>query len=155
MKKFILLILLTLFITGCGPKKEEFVPGTIDDETDIKEISDIFTIAIDEEGIKRTRLDLTITNNGDKDYYLEDWYRLEKKEDGKWYKLKTKHSFGSFLMSELYSVGESKIFSDFGGWEPIYGELPNGEYRIIRGFYEPEKEDVKYYAAGEFSIKEI
>lgn len=33
------------------------------------------------------------------------------------------------------------------------GELPDGEYRIVRRFYEPEKEDIKYYTVAEFSIE--
>ncbi len=152
MKKIILLILLTLLITGCSLKKEKFVPGTLDCETDIKEISDIFTLTIHAEGLTKTKMNLTITNDDDKEYYLEDWFRIEKKHNGKWYKLKMDNSLGSFLMQELYSPGESKTFNDFG-WEPIYGELPDGEYRIIMRFYEPDKEDIKYYATAKFGIK--
>ena len=33
------------------------------------------------------------------------------------------------------------------------GELSDGEYRIVRRFYEPEKEDIKYYSVAEFSIE--
>ena len=88
MKKIILLILLTLTITGCSLKKEKFVPGTLDGETNIKEISDIFTLTIDEKSVTAKGLSLTLTNNSDITYYLGNDFKIEKKQDDKWYKLK-------------------------------------------------------------------
>lgn len=151
MKKIILLILLTLAITGCGSKKEKFVPGTLDGETDIKEISDIFTLNIDEESVTPNGLSLTLTNNGDITYYLYGGFKIEKKQDDKWYNLKMERSMGVTLNLKPVDPGESNTFNF--EWQIWYGELPNGEYRIIMDFYEYEKEDVPYYSAAEFSIE--
>ena len=152
MKKIILLILLTLTITGCGPKKEEFVPGTLDGETDIKEISDIFTLTIDEESITSESLESTITNNSDITYYLYGDYRIEKKQDDKWYKLKMERPMGVMANLQPVDPGEAQPFH--AKWRTWYGELPSGKYRIIIDFYEYEKSDIRYYTAAEFSIKE-
>ncbi len=151
MKKVILLILLTLAITGCGSKKEKFVPGTLDGETEITEISDIFTLNIDEESVTPNGLSLTLTNNGDITYYLYGGFKIEKKQDDKWYNLKMERSMGVTLNLKPVDPGESNTFNL--EWQIWYGELPNGEYRIIMDFYEYEKEDVPYYSAAEFSIE--
>ena len=151
MKKCFWIVILALFITGCSLKKEKFVPGTLDGETNIKEISDIFTLTIDEESITGESLESTLTNNSDITYYLYGDFRIEKKQDDKWYKLKMERSMAVTMDLKPVDSGETKPFH--AKWLPWYGKLPSGEYRIIVGFYEYEKEDIKYFTAAEFTIE--
>ncbi len=149
MKKIILLILLTLTITGCSLKKEKFVPGTLDGETNIKEISDIFTLTIDEKSVTAKGLSLTLTNNSDITYYLGNDFKIEKKQDDKWYKLKMDGEMMIALSLKSIDPRDALLFNI--EWWPWYGELPKGEYRIVMDFYELEK--ARYYTAAEFSIE--
>ena len=149
MKKCFWIVILALFITGCSLKKEKFVPGTLDGETNIKEISDIITLTIDEESVTAKGLSFTLTNNSDITYHLGNAFKIEKKQDDKWYKLKMDGEMMIALSLRSVDPGDAVPFNI--EWWPWYGELPKGEYRIVMDFYELEK--ARYYTAAEFSIE--
>lgn len=93
------------------------------------------------------------TSNRDNIYGL--YYRIEQKQNDEWVQLQYKPqedgaNVGFNLIGyQVDSVTHEKEFSI--NWERFYGELPKGEYRIVKDTSEPG-EGTEHYITAEFII---
>ena len=77
---------------------------------------------------------IIVKNNTDKQYSYDEWYQIDKKEDGKWKALEivNENHITNLLahILEKNSQNEEKI-----NWSMLYGKLENGEYRLRKEFH--------------------
>lgn len=114
-----------LLLAGCSSgnkslgKSEEVITDT-----------EILSIKITD--VSSTEIALEITNKSKCEVGYEEYYTIEFSENGEWHKLKPKYE-ASFI--EIAYVLEKESTSTWGdSISRIYGELPEGEYRIIKYF---------------------
>lgn len=81
--------------------------------------------------ISLTGATITIKDTNESKYLYEEWYVIEKEIDGKMYSIPTKVKDYGFN-SKGYTVDENNEVKFVIDWEWLYGELPQGSYRIIK-----------------------
>ncbi len=81
--------------------------------------------------ISLTGATITIKDTNESKYLYEEWYVIEKEIDGKMYSIPTKVKDYGFN-SKVYTVDENNEVKFVIDWEWLYGELPQGSYRIIK-----------------------
>ena len=96
--------------------------------------------------VKNTGATVSITDKNDVPYTYGEWYRIDKKENGRWRELEPIQEID---FSDIgWEVGEDgKIEKEFN-WSNLYGELESGNYRLIKRVYD----NGYYYLDAEFSI---
>ncbi|MGM9876955.1 MAG: immunoglobulin-like domain-containing protein [Bacilli bacterium] len=152
MKKKIFTILLcgimVLGITGCRSLKNEFEVGN---RSDVKISQGDVSMSIKEGTLKNTGATLILTNNSDKEFQYGNPYKIEIKQNGKWYKINVEINFTLPAFS-LKSKESKEIELN---WENGYGKLASGTYRIIKEInYEKEEGNFETFnVAVEFTIK--
>ncbi len=92
-----------------------------------KGVSDI-TMTVKEGTLTRTSATVIIKDN-DKEHGYGENYSIEKKENGEWKTVKPIGQSSFLLISMGTLTGELKFDLD---WSERYGELENGEYRIVK-----------------------
>lgn len=107
---------------------------------------DNIIINIKEGTLTKTSATVIITNNNEKSYSYDEWYRIEKEENEEWEKIEEKDSY---VFTEMVYIMEknSKIELKID-WSNVYGELEKGKYRLIRRINDHE---YKYFWV-EFNI---
>ena len=81
--------------------------------------------------ISLTGATITIKDTNEDKYTYEEWYVLQKVIDGKTYSIPTKVKDYGF--NDIgYEVNENNEVKFVIDWEWLYGELPQGSYRIIK-----------------------
>ena len=142
MKKTIITILLCgvlmLGLTGCGKTKGEFEIGNKSD----------ITMSIKDGTLTNEGTTLVLKNDSDKLLRYSEEYRIQVKKDENWYNINVELEFNVPLW-ELETNSEKEIELN---WEYSYGNLPSGEYRIIKQVYFENEEDQKFYISAEFNI---
>lgn len=154
MKKTILTILLCgiliIFLTGCS-KSEELEKPYIGEESTTEIATDReIELSIKEGTLTDAGATIVFTNNSDKDYIYGVPFSVEAKKDGKWHVIHADMSFN--LPAFTIKAGETKEMEIT--WEPGYGKLENGTYRIIKHInYEYKKDKYESFdIAVEFNI---
>ena len=96
--------------------------------------------------VTNTGATVSITDKNDVPYTYGEWYRIDKKENGRWRELEPIQEID---FSDIgWEVGEDgKIEKEFN-WSNLYGELESGNYRLIKRVYD----NGYYYLDAEFSI---
>ena len=117
----LLFVLLALTTQSYFEEIEETVYATTEVENVSTTISDI----------SLTGATITIKDTNESKYTYEEWYVLEKEENGKWYNIPTKVKEYGFN-SIGYEVDENNEVKFVIDWKWLYGELPQGSYRIIK-----------------------
>ena len=117
----LLFVLLALTTQSYFEEIEETVYATTEVENVSTTISDI----------SLTGATITIKDTNESKYTYEEWYVLEKEIDGKMYSIPTKVKDYGFN-SKGYSVDENNEVKFVIDWKWLYGELPQGSYRIIK-----------------------
>ncbi len=140
MKKLLvlLLVLISICLTGCQKEKEKISTIKITENNDI-------TLAIKDGTLTSTGATLILNNNSDKTYTYSNDYGIEFKQNDNWYELKGELIVEvPILTINAHESKEIKI-----GWENSYGKLKKGTYRLIKsvGF-----NDKNFYIAEEFEI---
>lgn len=95
--------------------------------------------------------DIEISNQSGKELQTWEGYDIQKWENGEWHKLALLTD--GLWEDILYRIpaGETTIFPT--NWKTLYGDLPNGKYRIIKEIYETvEDETHTHYLAVEFEL---
>ncbi|MGO1469882.1 MAG: immunoglobulin-like domain-containing protein [Tissierella sp.] len=130
--------------------EEELKPTEYEKVNNVKDV-----IMTTKEGtVDQKGLTLIFDNKSDTDYIYSNDFVIEKKRNGKWYKLPVKID-GDFGFKDIgYGLdsGLSREFKLEWGW--LYGELKEGEYRLIKSITDlrgPEDFD-SYYLAAEFNV---
>lgn len=119
-------------------------------------VTDDFTISTEE--AYPTGIKMKISNNSSKTLYWDSWFTLEKKENDNWYEVKLLELEGSDIdrtwTSYLAYLNKDETRTIECKWDNGYGELSNGNYRIVKEFFFDERnQDEKIYIACEFSIE--
>ena len=96
--------------------------------------------------VTNTGATVSITDKNDVPYTYGEWYRIDKKENGRWRELEPIQEIDFADIG--WEVGEDgKIEKEFN-WSNLYGELESGNYRLIKRVYD----NGYYYLDAEFSI---
>ena len=101
------------------------------DSVSTLKIAKIENVSIDIYDISPTGATIIIRDINKKPYSYGQWYKIEKKMDGKWAEVKT--LIDNYGFNEMAYIpndnGEVKFVMD---WTKLYGELPLGSYRILK-----------------------
>lgn len=133
MKKFAALILVLIFIlSGCSENK------SLGESDEVITDTEILRIKITD--ISNSQIALEIINESKCEAVYEEFYTLEFEKDGVWHRLKPKNENYAFI--EVAYVLEKESTCTWGHrFEKIYGELPEGKYRLIKNFTVFESEN--------------
>ncbi len=113
----------------------------------ISEDSTGIIMTIKEGTLTKTSATVLIKDNNKKHCYGED-YSVEKRENGKWKSVETK---GNYIVKwPAYYPGKTGKLDFNIDWSERYGELENGEYRIVKTVSTSDGE-IELYA--EFTIE--
>ncbi len=94
-------------------------------------ISEVENVSVTISDISLSGATITIKDTNEDKYTYGEWYVIEKEENGKWYNLPTKVKEYGF--NDIgYEVDENNEVKFVIDWEWLYGELPQGSYRIIK-----------------------
>ena len=89
------------------------------------------TMEIKEETLTKTGATIVLQVNDGTEYSYGRWFRIDKKENGKWRGLEPideNYVFDAIgLILKPYGETEEKI-----DWSQLYGELEKGEYRLVK-----------------------
>lgn len=125
---------------------------SLNDKCSVK-INDLdgVSMIIKDNTLTRKGATVIITDTSDRENIYGESYRIDKKDNGKWIELEPiieNHAFTSIG----YSVDENNKLELDIDWEWLYGELKNGEYRIVKDTSEAG-EGTSHYITVEFVIE--
>ncbi len=135
------IIVICLMVLACGGEK---LKVTIKDKAELNEVPRV-KMTIKKGTLKRTEALVIITDHSDyqgglKNIYDHD-YRIDKKVDNDWKELDIiLEEYASDLMA--LTVFNDKLSMKIN-WEALYGELEDGEYRIVKGVNTPSGDNKK------------
>lgn len=92
---------------------------------------EIETVSINISDISLTGATITIKDTNKNPYTYGEWYKIEKQINDKWYEVKTTTDDYWFNAME-YLVDKNNEVKFVIDWEWLYGELPLGNYRILK-----------------------
>ena len=143
------LLLFILPIWGCGdkaPAENESPHGEVNQVPGVE-------MTVKEGSERRTGLSLRMENTTEIAYITGSFYALERKEDGKWNEvLKTPSDTARGWTLVAYPIAPKGSREETIDWVWLYGELPPGEYRVIKEISEDKPESETFYLAAEFTI---
>ena len=143
--KIIIVLVVILLIIGLLVKTKN---NSKDNILDFKEPSNI-TMSIKDNSLTESQATVIITDNTGNDNTYSISFRLDKKVNNKWEKLKIINSDYGF--NEIrYKVDENNKLELVQNWEHIYGKLDKGDYRLVKSILNSNK---KVYFSTEFTIK--
>lgn len=143
--KIIIVLVVILLIIGLLVKTKN---NSKDNILDFKEPSNI-TMSIKDNSLTESQATVIITDNTGNDNTYSISFRLDKKVNNKWEKLKVINSDYGF--NEIgYKVDENNKLELVQNWEHIYGKLDKGDYRLVKSILNSNK---KVYFSTEFTIK--
>ena len=95
-----------------------------------------------------------IENNSDMTIHWGSEYNIEKKENDEWYTLEPVTDSYAWTMEQRGIADGESIQKEKYHWDWLYGDLPAGDYRIIKTFslYNNDKLEKYINLAAEFSI---
>lgn len=95
---------------------------------------------------------IEITNRSGSEITTGEWYSIQRYEDGEWHRLDELIDVVWTAIEYCIPDGETTEFPT--NWKTRYGELPIGEYRIVKEAYLHLEERIEtYYLATEFALK--
>ncbi len=143
--KIIIVLVVILLIIGMLVKTKN---NSKDNILDFKDPSNI-TMSIKDNSLTESQATVIITDNTGNDNTYSISFRLDKKVNNKWKKLKVINSDYGF--NEIgYKVDENNKLELVQYWEHIYGKLDKGDYRLVKSILNSNK---KVYFSTEFTIK--
>lgn len=149
MKKMIwmlfICILITLDITGCENSKNEFDVGN---QSNIQITEKGVSLSIKNGTLTDKGATLILKNDSNKVLRYDEVYRIEIKQNKKWYEINTE----LFFDEPLWGVKQNSKEEFDLKWEYSYGKLAKGEYRIIKEVYFEDEIEQKFYVSAEFQI---
>ncbi|MBQ7031546.1 MAG: hypothetical protein IJN13_04160 [Bacilli bacterium] len=121
----LLIITISFLLVGCSSVLEN-------NKIDSEEMLENVTMVIKDGTLTKTGATIIINDlNGDDNTYGES-YRIDKKVNGKWQKLDVviEGEYGFHAIG--YTVNENNTLEMNIDWNWLYGELPSGEYRLVK-----------------------
>ena len=130
-KLYYMLTIIVIFLTvlACGGEK---LKVTIKNTAELNEVKGI-NMTIKKGTLKRTGAIIIITDYTDSSDLNSygSYYRIDKKVNGNWEKLDTVSDTGVVSDLLFYYVKNNKLTMKIN-WKFVYGELEDGEYRIVK-----------------------
>lgn len=135
---FVLILILAIFISikYVGYKK---IKDSIKNSTIEMKVSNVTSVSAD----------VSITNNGSKDYITGEKFRIMKKGLFGWCNIKTKSNEISWDDVGIV-IGSARLSIN---WDQIYGKLTPGSYLLVKEVLEPLKSDSKIEIYAEFEVE--
>lgn len=93
---------------------------------------------------------IIIIDNNEKPYVYSKWFRIDKKQNGKWNTLNDINDGYSFT-AEGYSLDNTGKLETTVNWSNLYGTLDVGDYRIVKNVYDSNGKEL--YCSCDFTIK--
>lgn len=110
-------------------------------------------ITSEEESISPTGMKLNIKNCSDENVILLYSYSLQIKVNGEWHDIKIKNN--EVFPTDCCELKKDQSIQVIENWVQNYGELPAGEYRILKYAYIDSVEGRQdEYATCQFKIKQ-
>ena len=116
-----------------------------EDENIVKN-SELVNLEITDYRLEENKITLTITDNNEVPYSLNDRYKIEKLNNEEWEEVERINPEKVLLIVKKYNLDENNQYNFEINWTNGYGELEEGTYRIVKEF----EEDVFY--SNEFEI---
>lgn len=92
--------------------------------------NDLVSMSVKEGTLTNTSATVVLVNHTDKKFQYGRFYLIESKKNGNWYKIKPISEMNfpwiAYILNP-YIMDEVSII-----WKKAYGELPSGDYRIIK-----------------------
>ena len=144
--------------TGYIPQKDESKFNEIIESENVEGIEEnnedenivkspeLVSLEITEYRLEENRITLTITDNNEVPYSLNDRYKIEKLNNEEWEEVERINPEKVLLIVKKYNLDENNQYNFGINWTNGYGELEEGIYRIVKEF----EEDVFY--SNEFEI---
>ena len=144
--------------TGYTPQKDESEFNEIIESENVEGIEEnnedenivkspeLVSLEITEYRLEENRITLTITDNNEVPYSLNDRYKIEKLNNEEWEEVERINPEKVLLIVKKYNLDENNQYNFEINWTNGYGELEEGTYRIVKEF----EEDVFY--SNEFEI---
>ncbi|HOO67763.1 MAG TPA: hypothetical protein PLC53_00120 [Bacilli bacterium] len=121
----------------------------VDNDDELNEVEGVSMI-IKVGTLTRTSATVIITDLSDKDNVYGNEFRIDKKENGEWKELEP--IIDNYAWDLIgYMVDDNNTLELVQEWEWLYGELDNGEYRLVKSTSVP-LEKVNHYFSVEFKI---
>ena len=116
----------------------------VQDKESTYTVTEIENVSITISDISLTGATITIKDTNKNPYTYGQWYKLEKQVNGIWYEVKP--IIDNYAFNDIgYIPNENNEVKFVIDWEWLYGELPQGSYRIL-------KQANEQYIAIEFGI---
>lgn len=116
---------------------------------------DNVNIEIKKETLTKKGATVIITNKSDSKIAFGEYYRIDKKEDQKWTKMKSINKNDLMILNINEIEGEKSIEKNID-WSELYGTLRKGDYRLVKEIYGQKQTDgvtIGEYIAVEFIIE--
>ena len=149
MKKIAIILGMVLLLAGCSEIQEVQDESKEPAPSTIKITNDNVILKLKEDTLTSTIVTFILTNNSDEPIVYSDEFRLERKQEDNWYKVKPIKNIGFYLQPHQLNPDE---FIEFGvDLLYTYGQLESGLYRLVKSYkYNNSEEDL--YVAAEFMI---
>ena len=121
----------------------------------LKEILDKYALKnvsmqVKPETLSRTGATVVITDTNENHYGYDQWYRIEQNTYDGWTEVEPITDEYAFTDLGLL-VGEDNMLEDKIDWSKLYGELDDGNYRIVKRVYD---NGYKYFSV-EFTLGDV
>lgn len=120
------------------------ISNNIVDEENITRYIDKIIMEIKDGTLSSTGATVIITDNNEKPYNYNSWYRIDKNINGQWKELEP--------IDKDYILDELALYQNFEfeiDWFDLYGTLEKGKYRLLKSVFDNSED--KYFWV-EFSI---
>jgi hypothetical protein len=122
---------MSLFLVACSNKST----GQSINNQPIKESTyvptEIENVSISIYDVSSIGATIVIEDTNETPFLYGAWYKLEQKKNGEWYEINAR--FDNYGFDMMGYVPDEKGKLEFNtNWQWLYGELPIGEYRILK-----------------------
>ncbi len=151
------MVISLIFLSGCGSADSDQSVGITDWEPTIYEnVNNIggVTMIVKEGTVSSTGLTVLFENKSDKECIFGEYFLLEKKMKGSWYRVPVALD-GDYGFNQIgYGLAPSDVREWTVDWDWLYGNLDTGEYRIVKDILDFRKtgDYDKYHLTAEFTV---
>ena len=111
-------------------------------------------VALGVSDVTNTQLTVTLINKGDEDVSFDGTYLIQEYKDGEWSYVHTDFTSLDSTLELFTAAANGGSDSTMDRWTSLYGELPDGHYRLIQYYYyETADGKVNVYGVCGFDIQ--
>ena len=138
MKKWVIIIMIFVFMTGCSKSNKIKYEDKIDNHESV-------VMFLKDGTLTSTSATIIIKNKVKKEWIFNIGFSIEKKENDTWVPLDTKNSENTWTLKK-YILEQDDEIEFYQNWEEIYGNLDIGEYRLIKYAVDSTNDEISYFA---------